>query len=308
MIDGPLTGHTYCNDRLTVLGYISNSKHGKRYLVHCPVCAEDPEQYGEGNFESYASNIKKGAVPCGCSRSYCPTDTQLTLRLERASKDSKYKFIKLSDIDSKRRKAVFSCQEHGEYLANCHDFLAGKRCLRCTQNALKPDEVMIAKFKASGVYSDNTSFTRSDKKDSKGAKVYWNVVCAICNETYTGHQSHLKLGKQGCSCSTKSSRFCYLLRVYEGVDIGVKFGISKNPKRRLVEHEKSCKLSLELIGLWEFNTAQDCKDAELECKRTFVCGIIGKELFPDGYTETTYSYNIEAIQEVYEKHGGFRLW
>ena len=29
---------------------------------------------------------------------------------------------------------------------------------------------------------------------------------------------------------------------------------------------------------------------------------------PDGWTETTYPYNIDKIIEIYEKHGGVRIW
>lgn len=47
--------------------------------------------------------------------------------------------------------------------------------------------------------------------------------------------------------------------------------------------------------------------AEAECKRELVCRILSKTEMPDGWTETTYCHNIEAIEAIYIKYGGTKI-
>lgn len=307
MLNGALTGHIYEDGRLEVLGYIEHSRHGKIYLVHCKICAEDIEQYGDGNFKIYDSNILKGVVPCGCYKRYQLSDAQLTLRLQRVSAGNKIKFVKLAENLNGKRRAVFLCEEHGEYVTVYHNYLAGKGCRKCVKNNLKSDDVMIAGFRNSGVFSEDTSFTRSSKINSIGVKVYWDVVCGICSEAYTSTGQHLKQGKQGCSCSSKAIRYAYVLRVDDGCQSYIKFGISKNPTRRTREHLNGTNLDVSMIGVWEFPSSQTCKDAETEAKRVFECGVLDRNIWPDGWTETSFSYNLEPLCHLYQNYGGVKI-
>lgn len=61
-------GDAYGNDgHLTVIGWDSMSNRTKRFVFNCSMCATDPELYGEGYFTGFKSNIKNGALPCGCA-------------------------------------------------------------------------------------------------------------------------------------------------------------------------------------------------------------------------------------------------
>ena len=43
------------------------------------------------------------------------------------------------------------------------------------------------------------------------------------------------------------------------------------------------------------------------CRRELDCGVLSKEEFPDGYTETTWVYNLDKIVEIYERNGGVKI-
>lgn len=66
-------------------------------------------------------------------------------------------------------------------------------------------------------------------------------------------------------------------------------------------------LSMENIGIWEFDNSISCKKAERVLKNIMDCGVISKELFPDGHSETTHINNIDIIIKVYEEYGGVKL-
>lgn len=89
--------------------------------------------------------------------------------------------------------------------------------------------------------------------------------------------------------------------------VGLKFGISKDVHRRFMGQQNLTSLTLENIGVWEFQDSASCKTAERVLKNTLFCGIISKELLPDGHSETTYLNNIDNIIKIYEEYGGIKL-
>lgn len=47
-----------------------------------------------------------------------------------------------------------------------------------------------------------------------------------------------------------------------------------------------------------------CKKAERECKKELETGVVLKRDMPDGWTETTWSYNIGKVVDIYKRNGG----
>lgn len=110
----------------------------------------------------------------------------------------------------------------------------------------------------------------------------------------------------GCpSCTHKRADKAYINYIPEyGV---VKLGVCFDLKRRMDLQRNKNKLEHENIGLWKFSNRDNCIAAELECKRTLETGVLTKLEMPDGYTETTYAYNVDKIISIYERHGGVRV-
>lgn len=306
--DGSVEG-SYNDGQLKILGYITKTRSGKVCVVKCSVCSQDPELFGDALYTIYDSNIIKGTIPCGCSAAHSWSDEQWTVRLNRVSKRSPYKFLRFEARDDGIRIGTFLCKEHGQYTTNVRNYIDGKGCRRCSKNNLKPDPEMIDGFMQSGSFSEGTKFIRSDRKDSKGSKVYWKVTCSLCNVTYESSASHLKKGKQGCSCSTGNQRFSYLLQILDNnLPIAVKFGITKSPKTRIAGQRLASVFDIEPLGYWEFENNTACRKAELECSHSLQCGVLSAQDFPDGYTETTFIYNIDAITNIFTNNGGVLVY
>ena len=87
----------------------------------------------------------------------------------------------------------------------------------------------------------------------------------------------------------------------------IKFGVARVHRDRIKVQQKLCIYPIESFGAWAFPTKTLCLAAETECKQTLECGVLTKEEMPDGYTETTWVYNLEKIISIYEKHGGVRI-
>jgi hypothetical protein len=49
---------------------------------------------------------------------------------------------------------------------------------------------------------------------------------------------------------------------------------------------------------------EQCKKAERECKKELETGVVLKRDMPDGYSETTWAYNIGKVKDIYERNGG----
>lgn len=299
------------SDKLEVLGVVSKDSSGKVFLVRCSTCAEDSELNGDGMFTIYSHNLAKGVLPCSCSKQPRYTSNQWAVKLSRAADVLKLNYIDSFRVNGKLR-VTLSCEAHGEYTTSAPSLLSGRGCSSCGMNSKhkrKPDNEMTQSFLRSNKFAEGTLFERSDKKDSKGAKVYWKVTCGDCEGVYESSSSHLQRGKLGCVCAIKAQKTAYLIQ-YTDVNettVAVKFGITSNLDRRLKEHSVSSSYDVNLLEAYTFGTSISCKQAELFCKRNFLCGVLSKEVVPDGWSETTYSYNIDNILSVFRAFGGERL-
>lgn len=297
------------SQHLKVLGWISKTPAGKKYVVECEICRQDPELHGDGLYTIDKPNLIKGVIPCACAKVFRWSDEQWCIKLARASDELKYKFIRYIGGKGSNRSAVFLCEEHGAYTAGVYNYIQGKGCKRCHKANIKPDQEMISGFMQSGCFSEETIFTRSSRKDSKGAKVYWWVNCAVCGIIYESSAPHLKNGKQGCSCSIGNQRTAYLFQISDSqTPVALKFGITKSPKARLYQQQKSSSFNIEPLGYWQFSDSIACKAAELECSRVLTCGIMSSSDFSDGYTETTFLNNFNKIIDIYDSYGGVRIY
>lgn len=288
---------------LEILGLVSKDRHGKRYLLRCDKCAQDPELFGEGIFSSYDANILKGAVPCGCFKGFKRSEKQWSILFKRILPET-FKFINLT----KDRKALFECSLHGQIEVGLMNvFHKGHRCRICSKFGPKGDEELIGRFIKSDNFPDGTSFIRSDRKDSKGALVYWDVTCGKCLQEYSSSTSHLNRGKLGCSCSLANQKYSYLISVKHGESfIALKFGISKNPKQRIKQLQSETNYELSFLSIWEFGSSKSCKLAELHCKRT-LNSHLGKSDMGSGYTETTSLDNFDLIETTFQSFGGVKI-
>lgn len=288
---------------LEILGFISKDRSGKRYLVRCERCANDSELFGDGVFASYDSNILKGAIPCGCVKGFKRSESQWSILFKRLLPDN-FSFIKLTE----NRKAIFECTTHGQMeIGLMSVFHKGQACKFCSKFGPKGDDCLTNRFLDSGNFPEGTEFVRSDRKDSKGSMVYWDVTCGQCLQLYSSSTTHLSVGKLGCSCSLANQKYSYLISVKNNEDfVALKFGISKDPKRRMKELKSDTSYALDFISVWKFDSSKSCRLAELHCKRLLNPNLDKSEM-GSGYTETTTLNNFDLIENTFQSFGGIKI-
>lgn len=102
--------------------------------------------------------------------------------------------------------------------------------------------------------------------------------------------------------------YAYVNLVKDGqTHVALKFGVEKVRNTRHIQQNRRCVYDITIQFTYKFESRNKAYLAERECKQTLVCRVIPKSDMPDGWTETTYCYNIEAIEAIYRKHGGVRI-
>ena len=144
-------------------------------------------------------------------------------------------------------------------------------------------------------------------------------LCRGCGEHFEAHRRDSKYCTNACRLKAYKERpkvekpivlpyYTYINILYDGaLEVAVKFGIEKVKSTRHITQNRSCVYEVRPHSCYRLPSRAVAYKAETECRRAFDCKIIPKSAMPDGYTETTYCYNIDKIRAIYEKHGGVLL-
>lgn len=300
-------------EQLRVVGWSGRINNIRYYILKCSVCSQDPELFGEGYFRTTKArliNLKQ--TPCGCSKSHLWNKDQYYIRCKRKSIELGYKFCGfVGNWKNSSTRIKMLCEKHGEWdRVTINSLLSGTvGCSKCRiESRLKPDNIMIASFFDSGAFHPNTKFWRSDRVSNKGQKKYWWMLCPECGQSGEGEIGNFQRGSRCCQCSSQRQTESYinLIKDHDNI-IAIKFGIANNASIRLQSQNSLCIFDIELYLIYKFPDYKSCKEAERQCKSELECGILQKSDMKDGYTETTWPYNIDKIIRIYERNGGVKL-
>lgn len=302
-------------DHLEIIGWSGRNRSNKLYIVRCGKCAKDPELFGEGFFRSSKGNMEAGQIPCGCSKSPNWSREQLFIRCTRKAQELGHEFLGFDgDWMAIRTKVTMYCKRHGEWSSsNIDNLLNGDRgCPGCKVETLsklykKPDEIMVENFLSTGAFHPETKFWRSERLNSFGRKSHWFMSCPECEQIGEATHSDLNRGQRPCGCSKQRQQECYINWVKDGeTPVVIKFGMATNSLRRVRQQNSKSVYKISAYLVYTFPDVSSCKKAERECKQELECAILPKEEIPDGWTETTWIYNLDKIIEIYERNGGVK--
>lgn len=292
-------------ENITVLGWTRMDGSRRFYAFHCRECAKDPELYGAAIFETTKYSLTtKGYAPCGCGQAYRPSKEQYEIKIKRKAKELGVEFIDwVYNFANGSSKILMSCDK-GTWTPRANFFIQKGHIAFNRGLARIDDSTMIATFFSSGAFHEDTKFSRYRKND----KWYWKVECPVCREVGYSQPQHLQRGSRCCECGNYKQRFSYLTLIKDNeLPIAIKFGISRTAGMRLKYQARETPYELESLGFWEYPDKTQCVAAERSCIQNLKCGVLSREEYGDGYTETTYVYNIDTIIKIYEDHGGTRL-
>lgn len=309
--------------QLSVIGFSgqTNGARHKKYVVKCSICSLDEELFGDGVFIATKYHLASGRTPCGCSKITYWTEEQYRILCKRACESLGNIFIGWEGDfrGCVKTKVVQACPTHGQWNTGNINNLTSKHsyrgCPRCRIDLLvsgavsaltKEDSVHITDFMATGRFPEGTKFTkRYDLPDSYGRFTNWQVDCPVCGTSEVSNASNLKRGHTCCRCSNRNPTIAYINIVLDDNNpIALKFGITNNPSMRVYTQNRQSIYTVSSMRIFYFPDTRSCKQAEIACKKECLCGILPKEEFLDGYTETTYLYNLEKIESIFRIYGG----
>ena len=317
--DYSLSGVVFGEDgQLEVIGWSGKDGSNKYYILKCNKCSQDRELFGEGYFRSLKGGLVKKKVPCGCSNNPRWSKEQYVILCLRKAKELGYTFLGFAgEWKGQTTKIKMLCEKHGDWssgvIANLINI--GHGCPGCGVEAtreavrkasIKPDDVMIASFHKPKAFHPDTKFWRSERLNSRGRANYWHVSCPECGEDGESTRSNLQIGQRPCACSPMRQQECYINWIIDEHNnaVAVKFGIANNSKSRVKSQNRQSAYEVRQHQVYTFPSVQSCKKAERECKKELDCGIILKRDMPDGWTETTWTYNLQRVVAIYKRNGG----
>lgn len=306
--------------QVEILSVIGKVQYTKVYSAKCNICAEDEELFGDGVFKTHRSNILKGYLPCGCGARPLWNEDQFKVICNREADKRSFKFLGFSgEYKGNKTKLRLECNLHGVWTTtDINHFLKGRGCKGCkaitcsevnigNTHSLIDDNTMIQSFLKLGSFHPGTKFKRCDPATMNRSVSDWIINCPECKTEVIAKSSNIKLGYRLCACEKPKQKYAYINIVSDKESIlAIKYGIATNPEDRLKKQAWKAIYPMTNFGIWEFEDYQSCRNAETYCKRNFQQSL-SKEEMPDGFTETTYPYNIDKIIKIYEDHGGVQI-
>lgn len=241
--------------------------------------------------------------------------------------------------------------EHNEYVFVSMNTYNNNKCFfyyKCKFGSLKKQQVL--KIDKNNLYHNcGCSKCRSDYNSGKSIKLqtnsieeynkiiinkfienknqfisiigngYKSRVIGICKN---GHKINIRadhvLNNVGCNiCSGQEQKYAYIQLVLDNLTpVGVKYGIESIEGTRTISQNRQSVYDIVRIATFEFNTSEDCKATEAECKAIFQKenkklynrnGLVNKLYMKDGWTETTNISNTNKIIEIYKKYGAVEV-
>lgn len=252
----------------------------------------------------------------GCP--YCKDENQLLTQ----PKPHSYHLKKLNEANNGRYELQYSeplnsrsvieikCEHHGWSAVSLTSLRNGSGCRKCgydtsslKQRKYSTDRIVDA-WKVHGYFRYDYSLIEPIVSSNKVK------VPIICNEHglfYQRFSDHLR--GRGCPvCGNNDSDKGYVHLVKDaGINVCLKFGITKNVGSRLSELRSGTKFTVVNLLVWKFAKHEHCKNAESEIKREIKGCSMTKTYMSDGFTETCHISDLNRLIEIFEKHGGKRL-
>jgi hypothetical protein len=141
-------------------------------------------------------------------------------------------------------------------------------------------------------------------KSQKRTEHQYTVLCTRKLEAQAGS---LRLGQRSCACSPHRQKNAYIHIVNPENPVAVKFGVTLHPETRIKQQNSKSSYKISQYAVYLFDSVESCKKAERDCKKQLECGILTKQEMPDGWSETTWFYNLEKITTIYEYNGGIKI-
>lgn len=287
------------NNFVTVVGYGRNLKRNRKgsnvpivgYLLKC-VC-------GEHTFINGIAPLRDGRVKtCGCKYNIKKAAyDEFLIRMKGQLNKAGILYCSFKQYTSE--KIPYWCSKHNIYKTiskeGLRTFLYApcELCAKehCGGHNVKSNEAFIEESKSvwgTKYTYENTKYITNKKKVTITCKEH-----GIFDQNAGNHLAGSE-GCKGCSpnCGFDKSKAgeLYVVEWENRIYDFIKFGITNKATEHRIAKQSNRREGItfqpNILHIFKFNSGEECADLELKISQAFETGVVSKEEFPDGFSET----------------------
>lgn len=296
--------------KLEVVGVAGKTRSGHVvYKVTCTECSKDIELFPDRYFTSLKYVLERGSQPCGCSGRYHYNAEQYLIKARRivgkAFKITKYD----EEFHGNETRVACECTVDGHsWTARINNILNGKGCPACAirkltdKNRLDYEAATDVCFKICVEEGYTPLGFLGGYKNNKSRFSYMCPIHGLKAASYV--KFVIKGTRCPCCakygyCKNKSGSF-YVVKWTKENDSFIKFGITnqKVSSRISAQHAKT-NYKPNILFIARFNDGSLPPEIENRIKSSgLIMGVISKDLFPDGFTETLKTDDLQCLEDL----------
>ena len=289
--------------KLEVIGIAGKQGTNVIYKVTCTECSKDKELFPDGYFVSKKCNLLKGSKPCGCSKQPKWEPFQYLMLACRAAKDRFIVHGFAEDFHGKNTKLNLEClKDRHKWTANISSIInRGQGCPRCNVEQKKTPE-HIALQKCIDICKEMNYDVVGFVSGYKNSTSRFEYICKIHGKQKVRYNDFVNGGTRCSGCATtgysvvKQGTF-YVYQWTKDEHSFIKFGITNQKEiSRIKKQKRETKYNYEKVWSATFGDGSIPLYIENYIKNSGIeIGVISKEEFPDGFTETTCVDNLDVL-------------
>lgn len=288
-----------------ILLYVERGKSKRLEVVFkCPTCAEDPELFGEGVFTILKSNLWKGIVSCGCSKTFKYSKSQYEVRVKRLCHTYNYSFLGWKGEFKKCRDSypILKCETTNVTTSttSLDSFLnAGTEIPKnFNLKTRKSEQEVLDNLKGNYPSTVELRFV-GDRLVSDG--ICWEYYCNLCETLRSMRLTSIHKGITGCGCYSKvhsdeDEGYLYVVEWYGFCESFIKFGYTmKSVEDRVKEQFYKGKLDYNILYKIKGKKKNIVQIEYLLKNKYKNFSKCPRDWLPDGYTETVQRSELSNI-------------
>ena len=289
--------------KLEVIGIIEKSKHTK-FKVTCTECSKDLELFPDGYFVITKSQLDRGQKPCGCSKKPNWKCWQFLILANRAAKDSFIVHGFAEEFKGAKTKLDVECLKDGyRWQLSYNNMKSGRGCPKCAGNIKLTEQEALQKCVdiCKEMNYDIIGFIGG----YKNCYTRFEYNCKIHGKQKVSYDNFVNGGRRcrGCAKSGYSTSKHGTFYVYQWTKGGhsfIKFGITNQKEiARIKQQKRETEYNYKKVWSATFEDGSIPLHIENYIKNSGIeIGIMSKEEFPRGFTETVKTYDLYLLESM----------
>ena len=297
--------------KLEVIGLAGKQWRNTTFKVTCTECSKDPELFPDGYFVILKQHLVNGTKPCGCSKKPNWKDWQYIILARRAGEKKGFIVYGFAEeFKGKDTKLSLECLKDGhKWTASINNIINGGRCCpKCaTANSVEQKKTPehLALQRCIDVCKEMDYDIIGFVDEYKNCDSRFEYACKIHGKQNVSYNSFVNNGSRCGGCakygySTSKHGTFYIYQWTKDNYSFIKFGITNQKElSRIKKQKRETEYKYKKIWSATFEDGSVPLHIENYVKNSGIeIGIMPKEEFPDGFTETTDIINLVVLENL----------